>query len=63
MDNSCSFICSEYDKTTLINSSVPGISYPYEVPKNPDIHINTENISVEESVKKIMDFLLLGRFI
>lgn len=30
-----------------------GISAPYEAPKNPDILLNTNNVSVEESVKII----------
>ena len=31
-----------------------GIDSAYEIPKNPDIHIKTSNISIEEAVDKIM---------
>mgnify|MGYP001336181008 CR=1 FL=1 len=31
-----------------------GINAPYEVPINPDVEVNTEKISIEESVEKIM---------
>ena len=31
-----------------------GIDSAYEVPKNPDIHIKTSNISIEEAVDEIM---------
>lgn len=34
-----------------------GISSPYEEPEDPDIEINTERESVEDSVNKILDFL------
>jgi adenylylsulfate kinase len=34
-----------------------GISSPYEEPKNPDLVLNTENESVEESVEKIKALL------
>ncbi|MCK5638300.1 MAG: adenylyl-sulfate kinase, partial [Flavobacteriaceae bacterium] len=30
-----------------------GINAPYESPKNPDIEVKTDNISVEESVELI----------
>jgi len=32
-----------------------GISSPYEAPKNPDIRIKTNEISVEESIRKLLD--------
>jgi len=35
-----------------------GIDAPYEKPKNPDIKINTETLSVPESVNKVMDFVI-----
>lgn len=34
-----------------------GIDDPYEVPDNPELTIDTTNISVEESVEKVLDFL------
>jgi adenylylsulfate kinase len=35
-----------------------GIDSPYEIPANPDIEINTEVLSVEESVEKCMSLIL-----
>jgi len=35
-----------------------GISSPYEDPKNPDLILNTEKESIEESVKKLENFII-----
>ena len=35
-----------------------GIDAPYEAPQNPDIEIHTDLLTIEESVKKILDYLL-----
>jgi len=43
-------------RTGEIND-MTGISSPYEVPDHPDIEIKTENESINESVKKIIDFI------
>ena len=37
--------------------NMTGISAPYEAPENPDIEIKTEIESVEDSVKRIVDFI------
>jgi len=37
--------------------NMTGIDAPYEAPVNPDIEINTEKETIEESVVKILDFL------
>ena len=37
--------------------NMTGISAPYEAPENPDIEINTEKESIEDSVNKIMDYI------
>ncbi len=34
-----------------------GISAPYEAPENPDIEIDTEKENIEDSVKRIVDFI------
>jgi len=34
-----------------------GINDPYEIPTNPEIIIDTEKSSIEENVKKILDYL------
>ncbi len=35
-----------------------GIDSPFEPPKNPDIEIRTDLMTVEEAVKKLLDFVL-----
>jgi len=35
-----------------------GISVPFEAPENPEIEINTSELSIEESVKKVLDYIL-----
>jgi len=37
--------------------NMTGISAPYEAPDNPSIEINTEKVSVENAVKKIIDHI------
>lgn len=34
-----------------------GISAPYEVPVHPDVEVNTEDLSIDESVKKIIKYI------
>ncbi len=38
-------------------SEFTGIDSPYEPPENPDIHINTMEINIDESVEKIFAYL------
>ncbi len=35
-----------------------GISAPFEAPKNPTLEINTTKLSVDESVQKVLDYIL-----
>ena len=37
--------------------NMTGISSPYESPTSPDIEIKTENESINDAVKKIIDFI------
>ncbi|PNQ74786.1 adenylyl-sulfate kinase [Hanstruepera neustonica] len=37
--------------------NMTGISAPYEAPENPDIEIKTEDVSVEQAVKQILDYI------
>jgi adenylylsulfate kinase len=37
--------------------NMTGISAPYEAPENPDIEIDTEKENIEDSVKRIVDFI------
>ena len=43
-------------KTKKINN-ITGINSSYDVPINPDIHIDSESLNVDESVKKIIEFI------
>ena len=38
--------------------SFTGISAPFEVPENPDIEIDTSLLSINESVQKVLDYIL-----
>ena len=40
-----------------------GIDSPYEPPENPEIHIRTEELTIEESVEKIINYLKSNRII
>ena len=40
-----------------------GISAPYEEPENADIHLHSDKESVEDSVKKIVDFLVSKKYL
>ena len=35
-----------------------GISAPFEAPKSPEIEINTAQLSIDESVQKVLDYIL-----
>ena len=35
-----------------------GISSPFEAPENPELEINTSELSIEESVQKVLDYIL-----
>ena len=35
-----------------------GISSPFEAPENPEIEINTSELSIDESVQKVLDYIL-----
>ncbi|MAO71869.1 MAG: adenylyl-sulfate kinase [Flavobacteriales bacterium] len=35
-----------------------GISAPFEAPENPDIVINTNKLSIDESIQKVLDYIL-----
>ncbi|WP_411766130.1 adenylyl-sulfate kinase [Winogradskyella sp. A3E31] len=38
-------------------TNMTGISAPYEAPENPDIEVKTENESIEDSTKRIVDYI------
>ncbi|HPF97195.1 MAG TPA: adenylyl-sulfate kinase [Mangrovimonas sp.] len=37
--------------------NMTGVSAPYESPENPDVEIKTEEETIEQSVKKIIDYI------
>jgi adenylylsulfate kinase-like enzyme len=37
-----------------------GVTSPYEQPQSPDLIVPTHELSIEESVKRIMEFLNVG---
>ncbi len=37
--------------------NMTGISAPYEAPENPDIEIKTEKETIEDAVKRILEFI------
>ncbi|EPN46537.1 bifunctional sulfate adenylyltransferase subunit 1/adenylylsulfate kinase protein, partial [Pseudomonas syringae pv. actinidiae ICMP 18807] len=56
-------VCRERDPQGLYaadGDNIPGESFPYDVPLNADLVIDTQTLSVEESVKQVLD-LLRGR--
>ena len=47
-----------YKKARLgLIKNFTGISSPYEIPENPELTIDTEKLTIEESVRKIVDFI------
>ena len=58
-------VCEERDVKGLYKKArageikdFTGISAPYEAPENPDMIIDTDKVSLEESVDKVMNLLL-----
>lgn len=53
-------VCSERDPQGLYAAGVdniPGESFPYDVPLNADLVIDTQSLSVEEGVKQVLALL------
>ena len=66
----CEQICEEKNKKVLYKKAkywfIPeftGINSPYEIPSNPEIIIDADEMSVSESVNKIYDYLKNNNFI
>jgi adenylylsulfate kinase len=58
-------VCEERDEKGLyakaragLIKNFTGIDSPYENPENPDVEIITTEISIDESVKRILDSLI-----
>ena len=53
-------VCAERDPQGLYaagGDNIPGESFPYDVPLNADLVIDTQSLSLEESVKQVLDLL------
>ena len=46
-----------------IIKSFTGINAPYETPKNPELHLRTDELSVGESVHRIMRYLKTNQYV
>lgn len=51
----CSILCSHAH--ILPPTDFTGISAPYEAPEKPEAHVNTNNSSVDDCVKQLIDYL------
>ena len=58
-------VCEERDTKGLYEKArkgeirnFTGIDSPFEAPPNPDIEVSTDKLSVEESVDKVLDYIL-----
>jgi bifunctional enzyme CysN/CysC len=52
--------CRERDPQGLYaagGDNIPGESFPYDVPLDADLVIDTQSVSVEEGVKLVLDVL------
>ena len=63
-------ICEERDPKGLYKKArlgeiknFTGIDSPYERPVNPEIHLKNYNISIEEASQKIIDYLIINKYI
>ncbi|MGL4316940.1 MAG: sulfate adenylyltransferase subunit CysN [Pseudomonas sp.] len=53
-------VCAERDPQGLYaaaGDNIPGESFPYDIPLNADLVIDTQSLSVEEGVKLVLDVL------
>ena len=62
--------CAERDPKGLYRRAMAGeiqnftgISAPYEAPKQPEIHIDTASLSIDDAVQKIWEFLFTANLI
>jgi bifunctional enzyme CysN/CysC len=53
-------VCRERDPQGLYaagQDNIPGESFPYDVPVNADLVVDTQTLSVEEAVKAVLELL------
>jgi len=63
--NACVKTCEERDVKGLYKKAkkgeiknFTGINAPFEPPKNPELEINTSKLSIDESVQKVLNYIL-----
>lgn len=63
-------LCEEHDPKGLYKKArqgeienFTGIDSPYEKPQNPDIHIQSDLLSIEEACEKIFNYLIENNYI
>lgn len=63
-------ICEQRDPKGLYSKArrgeIPfftGISSPYEIPQNPDIHIHTDKMKIEESIDVVIEYLYVKKYL
>jgi adenylylsulfate kinase len=47
-----------YQKAEEEEATVPGVNVPYEAPLQPEVVVDSEHMSVEESAEKVLGFIL-----
>ena len=53
-------VCAERDPQGLYaaaGDNIPGESFPYDVPLDADLVIDTQAVTLEEGVKQVLDLL------
>jgi bifunctional enzyme CysN/CysC len=53
-------LCAERDPQGLYaagGENIPGLSFPYDVPLNADLVVDTQQLSLEEGVKQVLELL------
>ena len=47
-----------YERVKEEGATVPGVNVPYEEPENPEVVVNSEEMSVEECAEKVVAFVI-----
>ncbi|MCL5409205.1 MAG: adenylyl-sulfate kinase [Candidatus Omnitrophica bacterium] len=63
-------VCASRDKKGLYtkafqdkNFLLTGVNHPYETPENPDIIVQTDKLSINESIETIYQWLIKNKFL
>jgi adenylylsulfate kinase len=47
-----------YEKAMEKGATVPGVNVPYEAPVNPEVVVDSEEMSIDECAKRVVEFIL-----